>query len=72
MSTILRWFYDNGERHRAFFRQDPATHQRQLIIAAGDWEHTVKGSLASRLEDLSEEALVMMARTSRADPPPAG
>jgi hypothetical protein len=72
MSTILRWFYDNGERHRAFFRHDPATHQRRLIIAAGDWEHTVEGSLAARLEDFSEETLVKMARRSRAATPFAG
>jgi hypothetical protein len=69
MSLILRWFYDNGERHRAFFRQVPGSHERQLVIAGRDWEHTVPASTAPRLEDLSEETLIRMARSSRSGMP---
>jgi hypothetical protein len=65
MPLILRWFYDNGERHRAFFRHDPASEQRQLIIAGRGWECAVREPVAPRLEDLSEETLIDMVRASR-------
>jgi hypothetical protein len=65
MSLILRWFYHNGERHRAFFREDPASRERELVIAGPDWE-TAVDTRAPRLEDFSDEMLVDMARSSRA------
>jgi hypothetical protein len=65
MSLILRWFEDNGERHRAFFRQHEASGRRELVIAGRDWQHATPEIGASRLEDLSEDALVELARTLR-------
>jgi hypothetical protein len=65
MSLILRWFEDNGERHRAFFRQREATGGRELVIAGRDWQHATPEIAASRLEDLSEDTLVGLARTLR-------
>lgn len=64
MSLILRWFYDNGERHRAFFRQREA-EQRELVIASRNWERAAPAPDDSRLEDLSEDRLVDLARAWR-------
>jgi hypothetical protein len=64
MSLIMRWFYDNGERHRAFFRQvDPS--QRELVIASGNWECAAPAPPESSLEDLSDDRLVEFARSWR-------
>jgi hypothetical protein len=65
MSLILRWFEDDGERHRAFFRQHEASGRRELVIAGRDWQHATPEVGVSRLEDLSEDALVELARTLR-------
>lgn len=62
MSLILRWFYDNGERHRAFFRQ-PSGGDRELVIAGRGWEATFDQPAGSRLEDLTDEVLIGMARS---------
>jgi hypothetical protein len=66
MSLILRWFHDNGERHRAFFRQTATSSGRELVIAGRDWEYAEPEPRVGRLEDLSEDALVGMARHARA------
>jgi hypothetical protein len=65
MSLILRWFEDNGERHRAFFRQHEASGGRELVIAGRDWQYATPEVAASRLEDLSEDSLVELARSLR-------
>lgn len=64
MSLILRWFYDNGERHRAFFREGEST-QRELVIASGNWEYAAPAPPDSRLEDLTDDRLLDLARSWR-------
>jgi hypothetical protein len=68
MSLIMRWFYDDGERHRAFFRQRDTAEQKDLVIASRDWEHAAPAPANSRLEDLSEDWLVDQARSWRSRP----
>jgi hypothetical protein len=68
MSLIMRWFYDEGERHRAFFRQRDTAAPRELVIASGDWEHAAPAPANSRLEDMSEDRLVNLARSWRSRP----
>jgi hypothetical protein len=68
MSLILRWFHDNGERHRAFFRQTERAGGRELVIAGRGWEHTIPDADAGRLEDLSDDTLVRLARSRAAAP----
>jgi hypothetical protein len=64
MSLILRWFYDNGERHRAFYRQSDSSG-KELVIASRDWEHAAPAPQGPRLEDLTEDRLVHLARSWR-------
>jgi hypothetical protein len=65
MSLILRWFEDNGERHRAYFRQHEATGSRELVIGGRDWQETAPVTGSTRLEDLSDDLLVDLARRLR-------
>jgi hypothetical protein len=69
MSLIMRWFYDDGERHRAFFRQRDTAEQKELVIASRDWEHAAPAPPDSRLEDMSEDRLVTLARSWRSSAP---
>jgi hypothetical protein len=65
MSLILRWFHDDGERCRAYFRYLDGAGGRELVIAGRDWEHAAPQPHAERLEDYSEETLVDLARSWR-------
>jgi hypothetical protein len=69
MSVILRWFEANGERHRAFFREGEPTGERELVIAGPDWQYVTRQPDTTRLEDLSEDALVDLARNARSSTP---
>jgi hypothetical protein len=67
MSLILRWFHDNGERHRVYFRHSDASDRRELVIAGRDWQRALPEPRAQRLEDLSEDTLVDLARRYRSE-----
>jgi hypothetical protein len=65
MSLILRWFNDNGERHRVYYRSDERTGRPELVIACRDWEHAEPAPSRQPLEDLPEERLRHLARSWR-------
>jgi hypothetical protein len=65
MSLILRWFHDNGERHRVFYRNAGRSDSREMVIAGPDWEHAEPVPVVEPLENLPEERLVDLARSWR-------
>ena len=70
MGAILRWFYDDGTRHRAYIRhgQEPAAERLELVIGAGSWQAAVPVTPDTSLEDYSEQRLAELARELRGDP----
>jgi hypothetical protein len=66
MSLIMRWFEANGERHRAFFREQEPTGRRELVIGGPDWQYATPDPDVARLEDLSEDTLIGLAGDLRA------
>lgn len=69
MGAILRWFYDDGDRHRAWIRRSdrPAPDNGQeLVIAAGTWQASTPIPLDRSLEDFSEQRLAQIAHELRA------
>ena len=69
MGAILRWFYTDGTRHRAWIRRSdrPAPDDRpELVIAAGDWQATTPVSPETSLEQYSEQRLSQIALELRA------
>jgi hypothetical protein len=67
LGTILRWFYDDGTRHRAFLRhgEQPAPDTLELVIGAGSWQAAVPVKPDTSLDDYSEQRLAELARELR-------
>lgn len=70
MGAILRWFYEDGNRHRAWLRQGepPAGANLELVIGSGDWQASMPVRPETALEDYSEERLAELARSLRGTP----
>lgn len=69
MGAILRWFYDDGNRHRAWIRRSDRPYpddSRELVIATGDWQASTPVRGEVMLEDYSEQRLAQIARELRA------
>jgi hypothetical protein len=64
MSTILRWFYVDGQRHRAYYRQT-RTGSRELVVAGPDWQASIADAKVSVLDDFGESELEELAATAR-------
>jgi hypothetical protein len=64
MSTILRWFEVEGQRHRAWFRQG-GEGRRELVIAGPGWQASAGEVAAPILEDFTEYQLIELAASAR-------
>ncbi|HUF50905.1 MAG TPA: hypothetical protein VMN60_08740 [Longimicrobiales bacterium] len=62
----MRWFHADGVRHRAYFRSSDS--DRELVVAAPDWE-AVKTPTRANLEEYSDDELVLIARRLRMTEP---
>jgi hypothetical protein len=60
-ATILRWFWRDGVRYRAYFRSEDGAAGRVLVVACGDRTHAVPATDTARLDDLTEEQLLALA-----------
>ena len=69
MGAILRWFYNDGSRHRAWIRQSERPYpdnRPELVIASGDWQAAITVSPETALEDYTEQRLSQIAYELRA------
>jgi hypothetical protein len=64
MSTILRWFYVDGKRHRAYFRE-AVGGSRELVVAGPDWQTSISNVPVAGLDDFAETELEDLAATAR-------
>lgn len=56
-ATILRWFWRDGVRYRAYFRSMDGSSARELVIAAGSRSHAIPVSANVTLDELPESKL---------------
>ncbi|HSJ14124.1 MAG TPA: hypothetical protein VK939_06905 [Longimicrobiales bacterium] len=60
-ATILRWFWRDGVRYRAYFRSVDGAVGRELVVAAGSASCAIPAPKGMALDEMPEAQLLALA-----------